>query len=283
MRRIFILLALCCLATPGQALESTPVRSARATVTLLSDTDQVLAGQKFQAGLRIILAPGWHTYNNEPGDAGAPPELNFSLPPGNQVGLIQWPPAETMREGGLVTHGYTGSVVLPVTITPASDGINVTADATWLVCEKICVPEQGHFSLTLAAGPNAPSAEADLFSRNAPTGPAPSPGIGLALLLALAGGLLLNVMPCVFPVLAMKAMALTRMQTSERRTTPGFICWGYWWRLLGWAGRWYWPAPPARRPAGVFSSSHRFLLAPWRWSSSPRGLVFLGFFLWATA
>ncbi|MDX5445829.1 MAG: thioredoxin family protein [Zoogloeaceae bacterium] len=42
--------------------------------------------------------------------------------------------------------------------------------------------------------------------------PAPpaSIGLGLALLFALAGGLILNLMPCVFPVLAMKVLALVR-------------------------------------------------------------------------
>lgn len=39
---------------------------------------------------------------------------------------------------------------------------------------------------------------------------APSIGLGLALLFALAGGLILNLMPCVFPVLAMKVLALVR-------------------------------------------------------------------------
>ena len=38
----------------------------------------------------------------------------------------------------------------------------------------------------------------------------PSIGLGLALLFALAGGLILNLMPCVFPVLAMKVLALVR-------------------------------------------------------------------------
>lgn len=37
-----------------------------------------------------------------------------------------------------------------------------------------------------------------------------------ALLLAVAGGLVLNLMPCVFPVLAMKAMAVARMSGAER-------------------------------------------------------------------
>lgn len=48
--------------------------------------------------------------------------------------------------------------------------------------------------------------------------PASSPMALLrALLLAVAGGLVLNLMPCVFPVLAMKAMAVARMSGAERR------------------------------------------------------------------
>ncbi|GBQ83684.1 cytochrome c biogenesis thiol:disulfide interchange protein DsbD [Gluconacetobacter johannae DSM 13595] len=41
--------------------------------------------------------------------------------------------------------------------------------------------------------------------------PAGVAGLGRILLLAFAGGLVLNLMPCVFPVLVMKAMALTRL------------------------------------------------------------------------
>jgi thiol:disulfide interchange protein len=41
-------------------------------------------------------------------------------------------------------------------------------------------------------------------------------GIWRALLFALLGGLLLNLMPCVFPVLAMKAMAILRLSGGER-------------------------------------------------------------------
>lgn len=41
-------------------------------------------------------------------------------------------------------------------------------------------------------------------------------GIGKALFFALLGGLLLNLMPCVFPVLAMKAMAILRLSGGEQ-------------------------------------------------------------------
>ena len=43
-----------------------------------------------------------------------------------------------------------------------------------------------------------------------------SPGLPEALLLAFAGGLILNLMPCVLPVLAMKALALARVSGAAR-------------------------------------------------------------------
>ncbi len=47
--------------------------------------------------------------------------------------------------------------------------------------------------------------------------PAPGPGILLALLLALAGGVILNLMPCVFPVLSLKALAVLEAHDGRER------------------------------------------------------------------
>lgn len=52
----------------------------------------------------------------------------------------------------------------------------------------------------------------------APTTSVPAIGLPLAILFALAGGLILNLMPCVFPVLAMKALALVRHGHASRAT-----------------------------------------------------------------
>jgi thiol:disulfide interchange protein DsbD len=46
---------------------------------------------------------------------------------------------------------------------------------------------------------------------------APETGLWQAIGFALLGGLILNLMPCVFPVLAMKAMAIARLAHGERR------------------------------------------------------------------
>ncbi len=116
--RALLLLLLACQVCPAAALESAPAVSPRATASLVSDVDSVAAGRPFRIGLRLRLAPGWHTYWQNPGDAGVPPDLDLDLPPGATAGPIDWPVPERVAEGALMTYAYTGDVLLPVTVTP---------------------------------------------------------------------------------------------------------------------------------------------------------------------
>jgi thiol:disulfide interchange protein/DsbC/DsbD-like thiol-disulfide interchange protein len=50
-------------------------------------------------------------------------------------------------------------------------------------------------------------------------GPTSSLTFGAAVLLALAGGIILNLMPCVFPILSLKALALTNASHDDRRAS----------------------------------------------------------------
>ena len=79
MRLFVAIVASAVLAAPAWALESAPVRSARLTATLISDIDAVAGGKPFRVALRLRMAPGWHTYWQNPGDAGARPELTLTL------------------------------------------------------------------------------------------------------------------------------------------------------------------------------------------------------------
>jgi thiol:disulfide interchange protein DsbD len=174
--RALLLIALAAWSAPAGALESAPVATAHATATLLSDVESVASGQTFRVGLRLRLAPGWHTYWQNPGDAGVPPELTFDLPSGATAGQITWPVPQRVPEGPLMTYAYTGEVLLPVTITPGPNaGLDVKAHATWLACREICVPEEGDFRLALQAGHPTPSPQAALFAAFDRSLPRPSP------------------------------------------------------------------------------------------------------------
>lgn len=80
-----------------------------------------------------------------------------------------------------MSYAYTGDVVLPVTVhlqpgTPDAHGqVSLNAQASWLVCEQSCIPEDGTFTLTLPTGAPLASAQASLFVQAAQRTPVPSP------------------------------------------------------------------------------------------------------------
>ncbi|MFO1359130.1 protein-disulfide reductase DsbD family protein [Plasticicumulans sp.] len=185
----------------AQAAESEAVRSPRATVTLVADHDTVAPGQRLDFGLRQRLAPHWHTYWKNPGDAGSPPQIELQLPEGASAGPIRWPGPERMPVGPAQSFGYSDAIVLPFTVTvPAAarpgTRFTVEAEADWVVCEKECIPEQGRFRLELpvAATPVPAGGEvADSFRAaearmpQAPAWPARLQAEGGALLLEVDG------------------------------------------------------------------------------------------------
>ncbi|GBO81894.1 cytochrome c biogenesis thiol:disulfide interchange protein DsbD [Acetobacter aceti NRIC 0242] len=178
----FLALAGLFLSLPAPAAESQVVTSERDTASLVTDTDRIEAGHPFKAGLLLHLKPGWHTYWKNPGDAGEPVNLTVTLS-GNLSGkadAIEWPAPERLPEGPLMSYGYTGDALLPVTVTPQtadtqSQTVTISAHADWLVCAAVCVPEQGDFHLDLPMGAATPSAQAPLFRHAAEQQPRPSP------------------------------------------------------------------------------------------------------------
>jgi thiol:disulfide interchange protein DsbD len=308
----FWLFLLCAIAPSALALESAAKTTPRDTVTLVSESDTLAPGRAIRLGLRLKLAPGWHTYWSNPGDAGAPPTLDIT---GATAGPIVYPAPERQTDGPLTSYVYTGDILLPVTVTPkaGATSLSIDAAATWLVCANVCVPEDAKFHLDIPAGSGAPGAQAALFAAADARTPRPSPfpahiskagvlwlaapnlpvqeasfyparpgvidqaasqplqvnqetvaltlkplkpgltalsgvlalkdkggqteflsidatpgelpaaaarpasmGLLRILLLAFAGGLILNLMPCVLPVLAIKALAIARLSGVAR-------------------------------------------------------------------
>jgi thiol:disulfide interchange protein len=148
---------------------------------LLADTNAVVPGKPFTVGLLLRMAPGWHTYWKFPGDAGLPTELKWKLPPGWEVGEIQWPiPLKTIDPGDIQTYGYQDEVLLMQKITPPASindsTVKISADASWLVCEKICIPGNATLQLELPISSSSAPANTELFARFRRLLPQDSPG-----------------------------------------------------------------------------------------------------------
>jgi thiol:disulfide interchange protein DsbD len=156
---IFLALALCGgthaqLATPGSP---TVITDQARTELLAHAPEGVSPGQPVWVGLQIQHKEHWHTYWKNPGDAGLPTVLEWTLPPGVSAGEIAWPVPKKISVGPLVNYGYEGTLLLavPLTITPdfkpplLGQDLTVKLRASWLICKTECIPEEGEYTLRI--------------------------------------------------------------------------------------------------------------------------------------
>ena len=323
MRRIFFHALL--LLFPFIASAQADFKGETATLRLVADSQAVKPGLAFRAGVVIKLIPDWHIYWKNPGDAGIPTRLEWTLPDGVKTGGINWPVPQIHREDQLVTYGYSDQVLLSESITlpetiKAGDTVTLKVKASWLACKDVCIPESAELAIELpVTAEQAASSEVQLFDKVSPLLPkrvdiplsyaahknsleialpeewnakagntidfypaddgfisnvgerrvvqkevgsvlvipasantngkdaafhaviqigtvayevqlqpsdyvpqplpslAESPALPLLLLFAFLGGVILNVMPCVFPVLSLKALSLAQHAHVSRR------------------------------------------------------------------
>ncbi|HEY2497510.1 MAG TPA: protein-disulfide reductase DsbD domain-containing protein [Candidatus Angelobacter sp.] len=168
-------LALCFLATAiATAAQETPAKHAR--VELLSRQSAVAAGSEIQMGVHFQLDPGWHIYWVNPGDSGQPPAFKWKLPAGFTADEIQWPRPERIQTNPQIAdYGYHGDVLLIVPIhvpqvtnadSDKQDKLQFAAEAKWLICREVCIPEHAQLGIALPISAKAtedPSA-AKLFA-----------------------------------------------------------------------------------------------------------------------
>src|SRR5437763_12572494 len=158
-------------ASPASA--AVPANGAHpVTARLVPEAASMAPGTTFWVDLHLDIAPGWHTYWRNPGDAGLPTEIAWTLPAGFTAGDIMWPVPERFVVDGLGNYGYRDAVDLLIPIA-ASQNVesggtaNLAAAVSWLVCSDICIPGDAKLALALpvGAGPATPDpAVKDLFT-----------------------------------------------------------------------------------------------------------------------
>ncbi len=132
-------------------------------VTLVADVRGIVPGGKFTIGVLMKMDPGWHTYWENPGDAGLATRIRWDLPAGFAAGPIGWPlPHRSIDSGDVLSYGYSNENMLIIPFSAPSSlvpGASVTlkANVSWLECQNICIPGDASVSITfpVVKGPAA--------------------------------------------------------------------------------------------------------------------------------
>ena len=231
-------------ATPVAAQVDLGVKPKPVAATLLSEQSTIVAGKEFRVAVRLVHQPTYHTYGRElpPGvETGLPTKILWRLPEGWKAEDLPWPATHlTESTAGAKVEGYADTVHLPVKITPpagltAGSTVKLEATVKGLVCDpQSCMPISLPVSLEVKVG-DAPMvdeankgvfADVDSSAKTASAAKAPSAGAAVTapaqstaslLLFAFIGGLILNVMPCVFPVLGIKILSVVNQAGEDKR------------------------------------------------------------------
>ena len=162
MKHISIWLVALALLVSGRA-HAAMTNAGHVQLELVSAAASIAPGQTLYVALHEKIRAGWHTYWRNPGDAGEPPKLGWTLPAGWKAGDIVWPAPKRLPVGPLMDYGYENEVWLPIPViaprsAPAGKPATLKAAVSILVCKDVCVPEDATLQLDLPVSAQSPAA-----------------------------------------------------------------------------------------------------------------------------
>jgi DsbC/DsbD-like thiol-disulfide interchange protein len=140
---------------PAAAAENgavTPwVEAQAARVRLLAGKDPAQPGKSVLAGVEIAMAEGWKTYWRNPGEAGVPPNFDWSGSTNTASIKVAYPAPMRISDPAAEMIGYKTSVVFPIAMVPRApaEAVALRLALEFAVCREICIPAQASLELRL--------------------------------------------------------------------------------------------------------------------------------------
>ena len=194
-------------------------------LSAITQYDQINPNQNLGVLLKFKIKNGWHIFSQNPGEIGMPTSLSWNMPEDFKLNEIGWSQDEEFINEGFVQRGFGDTAYYQAMIVPSpmdGDIAKIEITAKWLVCGDECFPEQKTLEL------NLPISDLDQISTNewnsaieaAKPWFLPKPkhqNMWWMLFFAFIGGIIMNAMPCVFPILAIKVVAMAKSANLNSR------------------------------------------------------------------
>lgn len=200
LKKILLIFALCLVASAASAWQKQTQRG-------LADLSVSESGEHLFVQVEIKPKNGWYIHSHVPGEFGMPAESLWTLGNHNLI-AEEWSDGEDVLYQGFGINVYKNSGFYRA-VLEKNDGNLPEFDISWMACGDECVPEKIHFELVPESFLHKNLAEI-------PQSAIKYPMWLKAVFFAFLGGLILNFMPCVFPVLFIKILSVIRQNDYRR-------------------------------------------------------------------
>lgn len=172
-------------------------------LSLKTEAQKVAPNEEFTILASFEIPQGAYIYGKNSGETGLPTKLEWVLPQGFEKISEEWQKPEEKIEEGLKALIYKGNMQVLAKFKAGKDFSKpqeIALKASWLKCSNMCMPESKTAEILI---------EPDASSSNA---------LAFAMLGAFLGGIILNLMPCVFPVIGLKILSFAKDAQKTRKT-----------------------------------------------------------------
>lgn len=172
-------------------------------LSLKTEAQKVAPNEEFTVWASFEIPQGAYIYGKNSGETGLPTKLEWVLPQGFEKISEEWQKPEEKIEEGLKALIYKGNMQVLAKFKAGKDFSKpqeIALKASWLKCSNMCMPESKTAKILI---------EPDASSSNA---------LAFAILGAFLGGIILNLMPCVFPVIGLKILSFAKDAQKTRKT-----------------------------------------------------------------
>lgn len=174
-------------------------------VTIKIDSVTLLDENLYKADLSFKVQQNWHVYAHDENESGLPLKIELIGGDGRII-EINWPESieESLESEGIAVKTKFYKDEFQVSIKFQTNHSNKVLFKVELgACNQVCISQTEEISVEVNKGCKL----CDLLFYG---------------LLGILGGFILNLMPCVFPVVALKALALSNTRTENIKQTAFF-------------------------------------------------------------
>ena len=234
IQSLFMSLGFFFLSSQGMSQLQTSSGENAITIRLLTDKSEITLSNKSTSnegpliGVQIATDTGWHFYWAGLATELLEPTISWNLPEGYSVKALNSPEPSLFDYGGFMGNGYDESTVFIYKLVrdkvnaidfAIDEVVTVSATVEWVMCKEVCIFGSEKVSLDWRVSQkDTPTEESEFLNswlerkelkqNQSLENRFLEMGVLGWLMAAFLGGLILNLMPCVLPVLSIKVFSL---------------------------------------------------------------------------